>query len=199
MTAFARLRDFAARRRTEDRCALCGAPAEGRHSHVVESATGGVLCVCLGCAGVFDHSSGKFRRIPDRVIALSALRMTDAEWASFGVPIGLAFFRRTSAPAKVQAFYPSPLGAVESSVPEEAWDALVRAHPELASMESDVEALLVRVSGGVREGFIAPLDECHAVIGLIRREWRGFSGGDAVGPALDRFFAELREKSGGRT
>jgi len=199
MNGFARLRDFAARRRTEDRCALCGAPVEARHSHVVEAATGGVLCVCRGCAAAFDHASGKFRRIPERVAALDDLRMTDEEWASFAIPIGLAFFRRNSVQGKVQAFYPSPLGAVESSVPEDAWEALVRANPELASMEPDVEALLVRVSNRRRECFIAPLDECHALIGLIRREWRGFSGGDGVAPALDRFFAELREKCGGRT
>jgi hypothetical protein len=178
---------------------LCAAPVEGRHGHVVEAAAGGVLCVCRGCAGVFDHASGRFRRIPDRVVALDDLGMSDEEWSAFAIPIGLAFFRRNSAQSKVQAFYPSPLGAVESSVPERAWESLVRAHSELASMEPDVEALLVRVSNRRRECFIAPLDECHAVIGLIRREWRGFSGGDAVAPALDRFFAELREKSGGRT
>lgn len=199
MNGFARLRGFAARRPTEDRCALCGAPVESRHSHVVESSTGGVLCVCRGCATVFDHSSGKFRRIPDRVVALDALRMSEEEWSAFAIPIGLAFFRKNSFLAKVQAFYPSPLGAVESSVPEDAWDALVRAHPRVASMEPDVEAFLVRVANRRRECFIAPLDECHALIGLIRREWRGFSGGDGVVPALDRFFEELREKSGGRT
>jgi hypothetical protein len=199
MNGFARLRDFAARGRSEDLCALCGAPVEARHSHVVEAATGGVLCVCRGCAGVFDHASGKFRRIPDRVTALDELRLSAEEWAAFAVPIGLAFFRRNSVLGKVQAFYPSPLGAVESSVPEEAWETLLRAHPEIASMEPDVEAFLVRVAHRRRECFIAPLDECHALIGLIRREWRGFAGGDAVAPALDRFFAELREKSGGGT
>jgi hypothetical protein len=198
MNGMARLRDFAARGRTQDRCALCAAPVEGRHGHVVEAATGGVLCVCRGCAGVFDHASGRFRRIPDRVVALDALRMSDEDWSAFAIPVGLAFFRRNSAQSKVQAFYPSPLGAVETSVPEPAWESLVGAHPELASMEPDVEAFLVRVSNRRRECFIAPLDECHALIGLIRREWRGFTGGDGVAPALDRFFAELREKSGGR-
>jgi len=198
MNGFARLRDFAARRRTEDRCALCGAPVEARHAHVVEAATGGVLCVCRGCAGVFDHASGKFRRIPDRVVALPDVRMTDEDWSAFAIPIGLAFFRKNSVLSKVQAFYPSPLGAVESTVPEEAWEVLVRANPAIEAMEPDVEAFLIRVSNRRRDCFIAPLDECHALIGLIRREWRGFSGGDAVGPALDRFFAELWEKSGGR-
>ncbi|MBI3854395.1 MAG: hypothetical protein HY293_01755 [Planctomycetes bacterium] len=194
MNALARLRAFAAPGRTEDPCGLCGAPIEDRHAHVVEASSGGILCVCRGCAGVFDHASGKFRRIPDRVVRVSGLEMSDPDWAALEIPIGLAFFRNRPSLGRVQAFYPSPLGAVESSVPAEAWSALLAAHPEVASMEPEVEALLVRR----KEGYIVPLDEAHALIGLIRRNWRGFSGGDEVGPAIVKFFTELRERSGGR-
>jgi hypothetical protein len=197
MSAITSLRKFAARRPAENLCALCGAGFEARHPHLFEASTARVLCVCRGCAGVFDHSSGKFRRIPERVVRLPELDLGDALWSAFGVPIGLAFFVKNSAHAKIQAFYPSPLGSVESSVPADSWEGLVCGHPGLESMEPDVEALLVRRAGGTREAFIAPLDECHALIGLIRREWRGISGGDEVGPAVDRFFAELRTKSGG--
>jgi hypothetical protein len=197
MSAIASLRKFAARRPAEDLCALCGSAFEERHSHAVEAATARVLCVCRGCAGVFDHSSGKFRRIPERVVRLSELNLTDALWNAFGVPIGLAFFVKNSALGNILAFYPSPLGSVESSVPGDAWAGLVSGNPGLESMEPDVEALLVRRAEGKRECFIAPLDECHALIGLIRREWRGFSGGDTVGPVMDRFFEDLRTKSGG--
>jgi hypothetical protein len=199
MSALGSLRKFAARRPVGDLCSLCGASFEARHPHVLEAATARVLCVCRGCAGVFDHSSGKFRRIPERVVLLSELALSDALWNAFGIPIGLAFFVKNSAGAKIQAFYPSPLGSVESSVPAEAWDGLLSGNPGLQSMEADVEALLIRNVQGRRECFIAPLDECHALIGLIRREWRGISGGDEVGPAVDRFFEDLRTKSGGQS
>lgn len=196
MSAIARLREFAARRRTEERCGLCGAACEGRHAHLVEAATARVLCACPGCAAVFDHSSGLFRKVPDRVVRLD-LGMAEADWTELGVPIGLAFLREHPAQGTVQAFYPSPLGSVESAVAPETWEALAVRSPELRSMEAGVEALLIRRVGGTREAFIAPIDECHALIGLIRREWRGFSGGDGVYPAVEKFFAELRARAGG--
>ena len=198
MNAIARLREFAAPRRTEERCGLCGAACEARHAHLVEAATALVMCACPGCAAVFDHSSGLYRKVPDRVVRLD-LGLTDADWSGLGLPIGLVFLRRHPALGTVQAFYPSPLGAVESAVAPEEWEALAVRSPELRSMETGVEALLLRRTGGVREAYIAPIDECHALIGLIRREWRGFSGGDGVVPAVERFFAELRARDGGRS
>jgi hypothetical protein len=197
MSAIARLRKFAARRQTEERCGLCGAPCEARHGHLVEAATGMVLCACPGCAAVFDHSSGPYRKVPDRVVPLD-LGLSDGDWSGLGLPIGLAFLRKHPARGTVQAIYPSPLGAVESDVAPEAWEALEVRRPELRSMEAGVEALLLRRAGGVREAFIAPIDRCNALIGLIRREWRGFSGGDAVDPTVEEFFAELRARAGGR-
>jgi hypothetical protein len=196
MNAIARLRAFAARRPAES-CGLCGAACERRHDHLVEAATATLLCACPGCAAAFDHSSGRFRKVPDRVAALE-LALTDADWSALGLPIGLAFFRKHPARGTVQAFYPSPLGAVESTVPAEAWSTLEQRSPGLRSMEAGVEALLVRRAGGIRESFVAPIDECHALIVLIRRHWRGFSGGDEVGPAVEAFFAELRARAGGQ-
>ena len=117
--------------------------------------------------------------------------MTEEQWAAFGVPIGMAFLQ------KARAVYPSPLGAVESSVPAEAWEALLEENPVLRSMEPDVEALLVRRGVSPRESFIVPIDEGYRLVGLLRREWRGFTGGDEVQKALDRFFGELRARSGG--
>ena len=50
----------------------------------------------------------------------------------------------TTAPsAAAAAFYPSPAGATESLLPLETWEELAAANPLLASLEPDVEALLV--------------------------------------------------------
>ena len=197
MSAIARLRRFAAARPAEERCGLCGAACEADHAHLVDAATARVLCACPGCATVLDHATGAFRRVPDRVVRLD-LGMSEADWSDLGVPIGLAFLRKHPATGTVHASYPSPLGAVESEVTAEAWEALARRSPDLRSMVAGVEALLIRRTQGIREAFIAPIDQCHALIGLIRREWRGFSGGDGVYPAVEQFFAELRTRAGGR-
>ena len=45
----------------------------------------------------------------------------------FQIPIGLAFFMRSSVSGGVVAFYPSPAGATESELSLEAWDELVGA------------------------------------------------------------------------
>jgi hypothetical protein len=181
MNALRQIRNFAARPRPEERCALCAAAVGERHPHVVEVAGGKLLCACAGCATVLDQPTGKFRRVRDRVVRLADFRPEPA----LDVPVGLAFFRNR--PAGVLVFYPSPLGAVESPVEPEAWAALVRRNPEVATMEAEVEALLVRKG----DAAIVPLDRCFELIGLVRRDWRGFSGGDEVWRTVDRFFEEL--------
>ena len=40
----------------------------------------------------------------------------DERWAGFGIPIGLAFFMRTTVAGGVVALYPSPAGATESEL-----------------------------------------------------------------------------------
>ncbi len=68
------------------------------------------------------------------------------------------------------------------------------ANPELQNLAPDVEALLVNRVGATREYFIAPIDECYRLVGLIRMHWRGLSGGAAVWGEIGRFFDDLRRK-----
>ena len=42
------------------------------------------------------------------------------------------------------------------------------------------------------EYYIAPIDECYKLVGLIRTNWKGLSGGTEVWDEVGRFFAELR-------
>lgn len=199
MNALFQLRKFAAGGRAEERCALCAAPLQARHPHVVQTDPGKLLCSCAVCVVLFDHESGKFRRVPDRVTRLGEFRMSDEQWRAFGIPVDLAFFQMRSSLGRVLAIYPSPLGAVESSVPIEAWESILQNDPTLRTLEPDVEGFLVRRAGPRKEYFIAPLDECYGLIGLMRREWKGFSGGDEVRHAVERFFEDLRTRSGDRT
>jgi hypothetical protein len=45
------------------------------------------------------------------------------------------------------------------------------------------------------EYFIAPVDECFKLVGLIRSNWRGLSGGTEVWMEIGSFFTSLRSKS----
>lgn len=180
------LRRFA-RKPAGDRCGLCSVVLGSNHPHLVD-ARGKLLCSCAGCEAVLGEG-GKFRRVPRRVVRLADFRMTEEDWQGFAIPVGMAFFLKLSG-GGVRAFYPSPLGAVETSVPEGAWETLLRKNPRLGSLEADVEALLVRRSHG--DPFLAPIDACYGLVGLMRREWRGLTGGEGVERAVDRFFERLR-------
>jgi hypothetical protein len=42
---------------------------------------------------------------------------------------------------------------------------------------------------------MAPIDECYKLVGLIRANWKGLSGGAEVWTEVGRFFLELRSNS----
>jgi hypothetical protein len=50
--------------------------------------------------------------------------------------------------------------------------------------------------GEAREYYVAPIDECYKLVGLIRANWRGLSGGAEVWERISRFFCDLKAKSG---
>jgi hypothetical protein len=41
---------------------------------------------------------------------------------------------------------------------------------------------------------IAPIDECYRLVGMIKIQWEGISGGPGPEEAIERFFIELRIK-----
>jgi Family of unknown function (DUF5947) len=131
---------------------------------------------------------------------LDSFHMSDAQWDALLIPINMAFFFLSSAESRVVALYPSPAGAVESLLSLEAWNAIVQENPSLRSMEADVEALVVNRLGNDRgstgsECFLAPIDECYKLVGLIRAHWRGLSGGTEVWQEIARFFNELKQRA----
>ena len=200
--SFAVLRRFAQRPGPAERCELCGKPLAGEHAHLLEPATRRIACACDACAIVSSEgASGRYRRIPRRALFLADFCLTDAQWDSLLIPINIAFFYCSTPHERTIALYPSPAGATESLLDLNGWNEVVAQNPILATMESDVEALLVnrlrtgpsRVQDG--EYYVAPIDECFKLVGLIRSHWRGLSGGTEVWQEIGQFFISLREKS----
>ncbi len=126
--------------------------------------------------------------------------MTDAEWNSLVIPINLAFFFHSSIEGRMVALYPSPAGAVESLLPLDSWTAIVAKNPALGHLQSDIEALLInridrREEGVPAQYYIAPIDECYKLVGILRSRWKGLSGGAEVWAEIEQFFADLSARS----
>jgi hypothetical protein len=189
------LRRMARPRPELEQCEFCSQPLPSRHRHLLEIASRKLVCGCDACALRFENVVGRWKLVPRDTKRLADFQITDAEWESFSLPIQLAFFVRSTPAAKVLAVYPSPAGATESLVTLSNWDSLVVANPALSRMEPDVEALLVNRLKGARDYFLAPIDVCFELVGLIRLHWRGFSGGDQVWQELEGFVSRLHENS----
>jgi hypothetical protein len=108
------------------------------------------------------------------------------------IPIGIAFLFRSSASQKVMALYPSPAGPIESALTLETWSAIEAENPVLRGLEPDVEGLLVYRVAELREHYLIPIDECFKLIGIIRMNWKGLSGGGGVWERVSEFLTGLR-------
>ena len=196
--AFATLRQFARSRPPAERCELCSAGLAHEHPHLVEIASRRIICACEACATLFDGlAGGKYRRVSRRAQLLSDFKMTDAQWDSLLIPINMAFLFHSSLEGRIIPLYPSPAGAVESLLPLDSWNEIVRENPILAHLRPDIEALLVNRVGHAHElseaeYYIAPIDECYRLVGLIRANWKGLSGGSEVWAEIGRFFSRLK-------
>jgi hypothetical protein len=203
--AFDALRQFTRVRRSPSRpteqCELCSAGLAQQHPHLVEVASRQILCACDACATLFDGmEKSKYKRVSRRAQYLSDFEMTDGQWESLLIPINMAFFFGSSIEGRVIALYPSPAGAVESLLPLEAWNEITETNLALRHLRPDIEALLVNRVGHAHgiaraEYYIAPIDECYKLVGLIRSNWRGLSGGAEVWSEIGRFFSDLRSKA----
>ena len=146
-----------------ERCELCGEPIPHEHRHLVDVRSGELLCACRGCALLMDRpgaGGGHYRVVGERRRRLAGFKLDDDAWAAFDIPVEIAFFVRSSAAGHVIARYASPMGAVESALDLAAWEDLERANPALATLEPDIEALLVNRARGAQEHWLVPLDDC---------------------------------------
>lgn len=190
MSGLAALRRFARERPPRiEKCELCGAPIGPRHEHLVDPGAHQLKCACQACAILFpQHADSKLRRVEPRAELLVEFNLSDAQWDSLRMPIGLAFFLRSR--DGIAAFYPGPAGATESLVPLDAWQQVETANS--LTLLPDVEALLVHRLGREREHYLVSVDHCYRLVGLLRQTWRGFSGGEEASARIGQFFDELR-------
>ena len=176
--------------RDEPRCDLCGVLLPERHRHLLDEERDEPLCTCRACTLLFEREAagrGHFRLVPD-----DRVRLTGFPSAQLGVPVGLVYVVR-GRDGTVVAHYPSPIGSTRHEIQPDTWSVVAQACPELASMAPGVQALLVNTARGADEHWLVPIEDCYRLVALIRREWRGLSGGSTVWPEVERFFAGLRE------
>ena len=181
-----------------ERCELCAAPIPSAHRHLLDLRDRELICTCRACSLLFDREAagaGKYRLVPERRLHLTGFELSDIAWERLRIPVDMAFFFHSSAAGRVVAYYPGPMGPTESQLELEAWTEIERANPLLATMEADVEALLVNHARGARSHWLVPIDECYALVGVIRTRWRGFTGGRELWQEIDRFFEALDANS----
>jgi len=132
--------------------------------------------------------------IPQRYQQLKDLFLSEELWSEFMIPVNIAFFVFNSFQNGIVAYYPAAAGATESKLKMEAWKKLAELNPSIENLAPDVEALLVnRLDEPVY--FIVPIDCCYKLIGMIRSNWKGISGGKEVQDAIKKFFLELKDKT----
>jgi hypothetical protein len=175
--------------RAPERCELCAAPLHERHEHLVDPGQRRLLCACTACAILFEGTvATPYRRVPRDIVRLEQLRIDDESWNSLAIPTGLAFLFRSSVTNEIVALYPGPAGPAETTVDAAQWEEVARLRP-------DVEALLINRLAGAREYYVAPIDECYRLTGIIRTCWRGLSGGDEAAIRIRAFFADLEARA----
>jgi hypothetical protein len=180
-----------------EKCELCATPLAAEHAHVVDVESRRLLCSCRPCRLLFTQGGaalGKYRAVPDQESKAAALRLTEQQWQRLQIPVRMAFFFFNSALGRHVSFYPGPAGATESLLGLEAWQELARENPALSALQPDVEALLVygrRGEAGV-DGFVVPINLCYELVGRVRKNWRGFDGGEEATAAIESFFGALR-------
>jgi hypothetical protein len=178
----------------QERCDLCNTTIPDDHRHLIQLEERRIVCACEPCWALHSGDAA-YRPTGTRTLWLERFACDDQTWGLFQIPIGLAFFMRSSVTGGIVAFYPSPAGATESELSLEAWDALVVLNPVLAELEPDGEALVVNRLSAPHQHVIAPIDDCYALVGVIKSRWEGISGGDALKEAVPAFFESMRARA----
>ena len=176
-------------------CDMCGLSIPADHRHLLDLKERRIVCACESCWAM-RSGEGDYRPTGNRTLWLADLTLPEEVWASFQIPIGLAFFMRSTVTECVVAMYPSPAGATESELHFESWERMLELNPVLRELEPDIEGLIVNRLSEPPMYAIAPIDRCYALTGAIKATWEGISGGTGVGAAVTDFFEDLQRTAG---
>jgi hypothetical protein len=178
-----------------EHCDICGTTIPPDHRHLLHLTERRIVCSCEACWGM-RSGEGDYRPTGSRTVWLPELDLPDELWASFQIPIGLAFFMRSTVTECVVAMYPSPAGATESELHFDSWSRMCELNPVLTGLEADIEGLIANRLSEPPVYAIAAIDRCYALTGAIKATWEGISGGSGVEHAVTRFFDQLRAEAG---
>ena len=173
-----------------ERCELCRTPIPDQHRHLLHLVDRRIVCVCPTCWSL-RSGDPEFRPTGARTLFLEELQMPEDLWARFAIPIGLAFFMRSSSVGRVVAMYPSPAGPTECELPLDAWDDLVALNPVLDGLETDAEGLIVNRLADPPQHVLAPIDACYGLVGVVKASWEGISGGAGLSGAVAAYIEAL--------
>jgi hypothetical protein len=174
-----------------ERCDICGTTVPEDHRHLLQLVERRIECVCESCWAL-RSGDPEYRPTGNRIVWLPQIDLPDDLWATFQIPIGLAFFMDSTTAGCVVALYPSPGGATESELHFSSWNRMVDLNPVLAGLEPDIEALIVNRLSDPPTYVIAPIDRAYALTGTIKASWEGLSGGSRVHEAVTAFFERLQ-------
>ncbi len=132
------------------------------HRHLLQLVERRIECVCESCWAL-RSGDPEYRPTGNRIVWLPQIDLPDDLWATFQIPIGLAFFMDSTTAGCVVALYPSPAGATESELHFSSWNRMVDLNPVLAGLEPDIEALIVNRLSDPPTYVIAPIDRCYAL------------------------------------
>ena len=182
----------------EERCEICSAPIADTHRHLVDLEARTLACACSPCALLFTNDATRtWRTVPERVLHDPALVLPAQALADAGMPVRLAFAFFHAGLRRHVCIYPGPAGTTEAELEPAAWDALAARSRLFTEAAPDVEAILFHGDRGREtvEVFLVGIDRCYELTGALRRQWKGFDGGDEVRREMADFFAGLRKRS----
>jgi hypothetical protein len=155
------------------------------------------VCACEACWALYSGDAEYRPTGCGRCGWINASTVTPRRGRAFQIPIGLAFFMRSTVTGGVVAFYPSPAGATESELSLDVLGRAGRAQPVLEHLDPMPRRSSSTAPPSPTSTRSLPIDDCYALVGLIKSRWEGISGGAAIEQAVPEFFEAIRARSGG--
>ena len=162
------------------------------------STTRELMCACRACSILFDRGAaggGHYRLVPDRRLRLDGFELDDARVGGPAHPGRHGVLLPQHAGGARGRLLPEPDGRDRVAArARRLGDARGRRTRCCATIEPDVEALLVNRARGARQHWLVPIDDCYELVGLIRTRWRGLTGGKEVWEEIERSSSGLERR-----